>query len=155
MKCSYCGEPLNKDDKYCPACGAPVEKSSGSEEKRSDGPQYYTVNKETPASDYSYDTSYQGSSDSGSIGWGFLGCCFPLVGLILYLVWNDSKPMSAKKAGIGAIVGVVICLVAFALVMLTGILFGAATIEVNGLDFGGLESDLEDDIISVIHMMEL
>lgn len=43
--------------------------------------------------------------DSGSIGWGVLGFCFPLVGLILFLAWNSTKPMSAKKAGIGALVG--------------------------------------------------
>ena len=27
-------------------------------------------------------------SDSGSIGWGFLGCCIPIVVLILFLVWR-------------------------------------------------------------------
>ena len=25
-------------------------------------------------------------SDSGSIGWGFLGCCIPIVGLILFII---------------------------------------------------------------------
>ena len=39
-------------------------------------------------------------SDSGSIGWGFLGCCIPIVGLILFLVWRDNKPKNAKAAGI-------------------------------------------------------
>lgn len=36
-------------------------------------------------------------SDSGSIGWGFLGCCIPLVGLILFLVWRDNKPKMQKQ----------------------------------------------------------
>ena len=45
--------------------------------------------------------------DSGSIGWGVLGCCIPIVGLILFLVWKDSKPNNAKKAGIGALISVI------------------------------------------------
>lgn len=44
--------------------------------------------------------------DSGSIGWGVLGFCIPLVGLILFLAWNSTKPKSAKKAGMGALIGV-------------------------------------------------
>lgn len=47
-------------------------------------------------------------SDSGSIGWGFLGCCIPIVGLILFLVWKDNKPKNAKAAGIGALVSIVV-----------------------------------------------
>lgn len=37
---------------------------------------------------------------------GILGCCIPVVGLILWLVWKDSKPNTAKAAGIGALVSV-------------------------------------------------
>lgn len=37
-------------------------------------------------------------SDSGSIGWGFLGCCIPIVGLILFLVWRDNKPKKCKSS---------------------------------------------------------
>lgn len=52
----------------------------------------------------------QQSNDSGSFGWAVLGFFIPLVGLILWLVWKDTKPKSAKMAGIGALVGVGICL---------------------------------------------
>ncbi len=48
------------------------------------------------------------TSDSGEILWGLLGCCIPLVGLILFLVWKDTKPKTSKAAGIGALVGVVV-----------------------------------------------
>ena len=44
--------------------------------------------------------------DSGGFGWGVLGCCIPIVGLVLFLVWKDTKPNSAKAAGIGALVSV-------------------------------------------------
>ncbi len=49
----------------------------------------------------------ESTKDSGSIGWGFLRFFFPIVGFILWLVWNDSAPRNAKKAGIGALVGVI------------------------------------------------
>jgi len=46
------------------------------------------------------------SQDKGGFGWGLLGCCIPLAGLILFLIWKDEKPASSKAAGIGALVGV-------------------------------------------------
>ena len=57
--------------------------------------------------------------DNGGFWWGALGCCVPIVGLILFLVWKDTKPKTAKAAGIGALVstilGVVIYIATFAL----------------------------------------
>ncbi len=46
--------------------------------------------------------------DNGGFLWGLLGCCIPIVGLILFLVWKDTKPKTAKAAGIGALVSVVL-----------------------------------------------
>ena len=54
--------------------------------------------------------------DKGGFLWGLLGCCIPLVGLILYLVWKDTKPKTSKAAGIGALVSV-ICLVIYYIVI--------------------------------------
>ena len=54
--------------------------------------------------------------DNGGFLWGMLGCCIPLVGLILFLVWKDTKPKTSKAAGIGALVGV-ICGIAFYVLM--------------------------------------
>ena len=59
--------------------------------------------------------------DNGGFGWNLLGCCIPLVGLILYLVWKDTKPNTAKAAGIGALVGVGINVVCSILSMLMGV----------------------------------
>ncbi len=46
------------------------------------------------------------TNDNGGFLWGLLGCCIPIVGLILFLVWKDQKPKTAKAAGIGALVSV-------------------------------------------------
>lgn len=47
-------------------------------------------------------------TDSGSFGWAVLGFFIPLVGLILFIVWKQTKPKCAKMAGIGALVGFVL-----------------------------------------------
>ncbi|MDY4788669.1 MAG: zinc-ribbon domain-containing protein [Bacilli bacterium] len=79
MYCKNCGHELNDGDKFCPNCQAPVDGNS----------------------------PLATSNDSGSIGWGILGFFIPLAGLILFLVWKDEKPRTAKVAGKGALFGVV------------------------------------------------
>lgn len=58
--------------------------------------------------------------DKGGFLWGLLGCCLPIVGLILFLVWKDTKPKTAKAAGIGALV----CVIAYALFYLLVFVLG-------------------------------
>lgn len=59
--------------------------------------------------------------DNGGFGWGLLGCCLPIVGLILFLVWKDSKPKTAKAAGIGALVSVILSVVYYLVIMVLGV----------------------------------
>ncbi len=51
--------------------------------------------------------------DNGGFLWGLLGCCIPIVGLILFLVWKDTKPKTAKAAGIGALVSVILAVICY------------------------------------------
>ena len=74
---------------YCRRCGAPI--SDKAMVCPSCGEPQYNV---PPV------------QDNGGIGWGLLGCCIPIAGLVLYLVWKDQKPKTAKAAGIGALVAV-------------------------------------------------
>lgn len=74
---------------YCRRCGAPI--SDQAMVCPSCGEPQYSV---PPV------------RDDGGIGWGLLGCCVPIAGLVLYLVWKDQKPRTAKAAGIGALVAV-------------------------------------------------
>ncbi len=60
-------------------------------------------------------------NDGGGFGWGLLGCCVPIVGLILYLVWKDNKPKTAKAAGVGALVSVGITVVYYLLMVVLGV----------------------------------
>lgn len=59
--------------------------------------------------------------DNGGFGWSVLGCCIPIVGLILYLVWKDTKPVTAKAVGIGALVGVGLTVLYYVLVVVLGV----------------------------------
>ena len=57
--------------------------------------------------------------DEKSMGMSVLGFFFPLIGLILYLVWKDKTPLKAKSAGKGASIG---WITSFALGMLFGLM---------------------------------
>ncbi len=62
--------------------------------------------------------------DNGGFLWGLLGCCVPIVGLILFIMWKDQKPKTAKAAGVGALVCVVANVVfglLFFILMLAGV----------------------------------
>ena len=48
------------------------------------------------------------SQNDGPIGGlGILCYLFPIIGLILYITWQDKKPIKAKGAGISALCGFV------------------------------------------------
>ena len=64
------------------------------------------------------------ANDSGSFGWCVLGFCIPLVGLILYLVWKDSQPENAKKAGMGALISVIAGVIIYVILAIAGVSAG-------------------------------
>ena len=89
---------------YCRRCGAPI--SDQAMVCPSCGEPQYSV---PPV------------QDNGGIGWGLLGCCIPIAGLVLYLVWKDQKPRTAKAAGIGALVAVGLSVFWYILALVGGI----------------------------------
>lgn len=95
--CVKCGKEIADNSTFCPECGA----SQGNINSQP-GAQQANAYQQPPVQGY---PAQQAPVDSGSFGWGILGFCFPIVGLILYLVWKGNKPLTAKKAGIGALIG--------------------------------------------------
>lgn len=75
--CRYCGKPISDVAVVCPSCGA--QQGSGMVKR----------------------------ADNGGFLWGLLGFFVPIAGLILYLMWRDERPRTAKAAGIGALVSVI------------------------------------------------
>ncbi len=63
---------------------------------------------------------YQETPDNGGFLWGLLGCCVPIAGLVLFLVWKDIKPKTAKAVGIGALVSVCIGVLYYVLIATLG-----------------------------------
>lgn len=72
----------------------------------------------------------ENANDKGGFLWGLLGFCIPIVGLILFLVWKDSKPKSAKAAGIGALVSVVIVVIYYILIAVGVVALSAAGLAI-------------------------
>lgn len=68
----------------------------------------------------------QQPADTGSFGWAVLGFFFPIVGLILFLVWKSEKPVSAKQAGMGALASVISTVVLWILLIVFAVIVGSA-----------------------------
>ncbi len=105
MKRAFCNNCKNivyaNDWEYtikCPHCGAEVDVAL-SPKMESFTPTEVHNNNKTKV-------------DDGGFLWGLLGFLFPVVGLILYLVWKDEYPNRASSVGAGAIVAVVIGVIA-------------------------------------------
>ena len=94
--CKHCGTQIDDQAVVCPHCGVAQSNLN-------------TPSQQPPV------------VDNGGIGWGLLGCCVPIVGLILFLVWKDQKPKTAKAAGIGALVSVIIGVVWYILMIALGL----------------------------------
>lgn len=71
---------------------------------------------------------YKNEVDNGGFLWGLLGCCIPIVGLVLFLVWKDSKPKTAKAAGIGALVSVILGILYYIIMV---VIIGAGAIALG------------------------
>ena len=124
MFCPNCGNNCPDNVNTCPNCGgALVQPQQAPQQQAPYGQQPYGQ-QQAPYGQQPY--GYNNAPvDNGSIGWGFLGFCVPLVGLILFLVWKDSKPLSAKKAGIGALIAVGVSMVSSILLSVLGAIVGA------------------------------
>ena len=91
--CRNCGTPISDQAAVCPHCGSAQ------------------TTPQTPPP----------VVDNGGFLWGLLGCCIPIVGLILYLVWKDMKPNTARAVGIGALVSVGIAVLNYVLIFALGL----------------------------------
>lgn len=90
MYCRNCGKEIDDKAVICPACGVPVQQTGN--------------------------VSHEVVEENNSFLWGILGCCIPVVGLVLFLVWKDTKPKSSKAAGIGALICVACIILLYAFI---------------------------------------
>ena len=79
MYCPHCGDQISEHAEVCPKCGVRVKGASSSGE------------------------------DKPNIAVNLISfCCIPLLGIIMFFVWKNDKPIAAKSALIWSIVSMVI-----------------------------------------------
>ena len=100
MYCSHCGKPIPEGADYCLNCGCAVNGGSRPSE-----------------------------NDSSSFGFALLGFLFPLVGLVLYFVYDDKRPRRAKSVGKGALVGVITRIVLSILLTVAAFFFSFSVMD--------------------------
>lgn len=91
MFCNACGSEIVNQAEICPNCGVLLAQRTGT------------------------------GVDQPSTLVNLVACCFPIVGLILYFVWRDDKPLSAKSVGKWALVGFGIGVLIYVLSIALGI----------------------------------
>ena len=90
MFCNKCGKEVNDEAVVCIHCGCSLKEETSSSSQSSEGAGCFLS------------------------GLSFL---IPLLGLILYLVWKDSKPQASKDCGKSALWGVIIGIVLWVISM--------------------------------------
>ncbi len=90
MYCVACGNEIHDDAVVCMNCGVGTSKMV------------------KPTS----------SESELSFLWGVLGFFVPIVGIILYIVWKNTKPMSSKASGIGALIRIIILTVIYSILLI-------------------------------------
>ena len=93
MKCSSCGNNLKEGVAFCPNCGTAVNNIQNEFDNKN------------LSSDVNNNTQVQ---EGSPVGWGILSFFFPIVGLILFLVFKNDKPKASKVSGICALVSTVL-----------------------------------------------
>jgi predicted RNA-binding Zn-ribbon protein involved in translation (DUF1610 family) len=78
--CPNCGEPVRDNQDVCLSCGQELNQ-------------------------YSKKVIVE---EGSTIGWGILGFFIPIVGLVLYIMWKETRPNAARTAGVAALVGFIV-----------------------------------------------
>lgn len=96
MFCKNCGQEIDNNADVCIHCGVATGNNESAFTKK-DEPSHLP---------------------------GIAGCCFPLVGIILYFLWKDEKPKSASLVIKWTLAGLSLGVIAFILYVLFIVLLG-------------------------------
>lgn len=114
MYCKNCGSIVDDTSSYCNSCGARIDNKS----------------------------NVIVSEDSSSFGFAILGFFIPIVGLILFLIYEGKKPKRAKSAGKGALIGFITKIVLSIILVILYVVFAASL-------FSNISDDIESNIPAI------
>jgi len=142
MFCVHCGKEINNDCTFCEFCGTNV-KTNNNVPPNSDftdnnyGNNYnnynnnnrdpnfngYNSNNNNSYNNNGYNNNYYPSRDEPSALYAILCFFFPVVGLILYLVWKEQYPFRAHSCGKGALISVIVYAILIVLYIILIVVF--------------------------------
>lgn len=128
MKCMSCGATLPENLNFCPNCGARLG-AAAPYAGMGDVSSAPTLNQQLADLQTQLDSGYitpeqfyarraqvlarsgeapqaEPVADAGSFGWWIIGFLFPIIGLVLYVLMRNEKPLSARRAAMGALASV-------------------------------------------------
>ena len=101
MYCHNCGKEVTIEGRYCPFCGAEIRPFA------SQDIGYVPIDQTQPSHSYDYQRPYYREDDGPHMGFAILSFLFPIVGIILFIIWNKEYPQKAKSCLKGFISGIV------------------------------------------------
>ena len=114
MFCKICGRPVDDTSSYCNNCGARIDNKPNTD----------------------------ASEDSLSLGFAIFGFFIPIVGLILFLIYEEKKPKRAKSAVKGALIGFITEIVLAIILVILSVVFATSL-------FNNISNDIESNIPAI------
>ena len=114
MYCKNCGRTVDDTSSYCNNCGARIDNK--------------------PNADV--------SEDNSNLGFAILGFFIPIVGFILFLIYEEKKPKRAKSAGKGALIGFITKIVLAIILVILYVVFATSL-------FNNISNDIESNIPAI------
>lgn len=114
MYCKNCGRIVDDTSSYCNNCGARIDNKPNAD----------------------------ASEDSLSLGFAIFGFFIPIVGLILFLIYEEKKPKRAKSAVKGALIGFITEIVLAIILVILYVVFAASLVN-------NISNDIESNIPAI------
>lgn len=111
MYCRKCGNIVDNTSLFCNNCGARLDDTSKPSARE----------------------------DNSSFGFAVLGFFIPIIGLVLFLIYEGTKPKRAKSAGTGALIGFICKIVLSIIIVILYVVFASSL-------FSEISNDIELNI---------
>lgn len=119
--CTQCGNPCEDSGTFCSNCGAKLNEQP----QQSAYQQPYQQHYQQPAVPM--------KASDGKFIYGLIGFFFPLIGFILWLLLKGDREGDAKRAGRGAIIGIITGFIVSIVSVILLAFIGVGVMEESGI----------------------